>query len=86
MSKQSTLRCAATLVTYNGFGSSSGVTFGKGEKFSVIMDDLLSSARCAAESNTDKLNRQRVTHAKLVSDNTGRVLREWTEREIYASL
>jgi len=78
MNTQNTLRCNAMLVIYNGYGSSFGTFFKKGDKISDVMDSLKS-----IRHSHDDL-RARPTYAKLISDKTDRVLREWSSREIAA--
>jgi len=81
MNNVKTLRAAQTLVTFNGFGSSSGTYYEAGTPGAEVMEDLLAGVG-KSEADTDKLKRQRTTYAKLISDKTGRTLREWSEAEL----
>ena len=81
MSTKATLRSAQVLVTFNGFGSSSGTFYAKGDSMADVMEDLLSGVG-QRENDGDKFKRQRTTYAKLVSEAGGRTLREWSEAEL----
>lgn len=81
MNTTNTLRSNQVLVTFNGFGSSSGTYYAKGDSVSEVMQDLLSGVG-KSDADADPLKRQRTTFAKLVSEKTGRTLREWSEAEL----
>lgn len=77
-----TIHSDQTLVTFNGFGSSGGDYYAAGTPVAMILADLASFCKHSAKNSTDKLKRHRITYAKLVSDKTGRKLREWSEQDL----
>jgi hypothetical protein len=81
MNTSKNLRTSQTLVTFNGFGSSSGTYYEAGAPMAEVMEDLLAGVG-KSDADTDKFKRQRTTYAKLVSDKTGRILREWKEADL----
>lgn len=82
MNTLKTIRSAQTLVTFNGFGSSFGVCYAAGTAVSEIITELKRATEYTHGITTDKLHRNRITYAILVSDKTGRVLREWSELDL----
>lgn len=82
MKTSTTIRSNQTIVTFNGFGSSSGECFTKGTPVSEVITELKRAVEHTHGTSTDKYHRNRITYAKLVSDATGRTIREWSESQL----